>query len=122
MERTTILTRVERALRAGGSFTGVDEEAGSRPVPSENRQIRLRADALEWREVEGEVVALDMREDLYLAVNRTGALLWAELTSGATPERLTSLLVERFELDRERAVADTEAFLSNLAQRDLLEP
>ena len=122
MERTTILTRVERALRAGGSFTGVDEEAGSRAVPSENRQIRLRTDALEWREVEGEVVALDMREDLYLAVNRTGALLWAELTSGATPERLTSLLVERFELDRERAVADTEAFLSNLAQRDLLEP
>ena len=100
----------------------MDEGTDSRPGASEGRQIRLRADALAWREAEGEVVALDMREDSYLAVNRTGALLWAELKAGTSREHLVSLLVERFGVDRERAVADTEAFLSDLAERRLLEP
>ena len=38
--------------------------------------MRLRTDAVEWREVEGEIVALDLRDEMYLGVNGSGAVLW----------------------------------------------
>ena len=104
-----------------GSFQSVDVGTDSRSDPWARAQIRLRADALEWREVEGEIVALDIRDDQYLAVNHTGVVLWKELTTGATKERLVTILVERYGVDRERAAADTDAFLSLLHQRDLIE-
>ena len=81
---------------------------------------RLRSDAIEWREVEGEVVALDVRTSQYLAVNATGAALWPLLAAGATRDELVTTLVERFETDAETAGGDVDAFLGALAEQDLL--
>ena len=83
--------------------------------------LRLRSEDVEWREVEGEVVALDLRQNEYIGVNRAGAVVWNALVSGATREQLVALLVERFDLDRPRAMADADEFLQQLADRDLLE-
>lgn len=77
---------------------------------------------LEWREVDGEVVALDLRSRTYLAVNRTGAALWSALVAGADREELAGRLVEAFDVSGEQAAADVEAFLDELSGQDLLEP
>ena len=84
-------------------------------------RVRLREDALEWRVVEGEVVALDLRSSTYLAINRTGTVIWPELVAGATREELASRLAERYDLDRSAAETDLEAFLAELAEQDLLD-
>jgi Coenzyme PQQ synthesis protein D (PqqD) len=84
--------------------------------------MRIRADILEWREVEGEVVALDLRKNTYLAVNRTGATIWPELVSGTDREKLVRRLTQAFDVSEERAAADLDAFLAELAEQDLLEP
>lgn len=83
--------------------------------------LRLRSNDLVWHEVEGEVVALDLRASLYLALNSTGTALWSALTTGATRGELVELLMQRFGVDQERSVADTEKFLAKLAGHDLLE-
>lgn len=83
-------------------------------------EIRLKADALEWREVEGEVVALDVAAFEYVAANRAGAVLWRELADGTTPERLTAALVERFAVDDATAANDVDRFLAVLRERDLI--
>jgi Coenzyme PQQ synthesis protein D (PqqD) len=85
-------------------------------------QVRLRLESLEWCEVEGEVVALDLRTQMYLAVNRTGAVIWPALDAGAERAELVERLVQRFEVSPERAAADVDAFLADLESRDLLEP
>ena len=82
--------------------------------------MQLRDTDLEWREVEGELVALDLRESRYLAVNRTGQALWAALADGATRDELIEGLVEAFGIDRARAAADVDAFTAELESRDLL--
>ena len=84
--------------------------------------VRLRREQLEWREVEGEIVALDAGASEYLAVNATGATLWPLLAEGATREQLAARLVEAFGVDLERAAADVEVFLDSLETRGLLEP
>jgi coenzyme PQQ synthesis protein D (PqqD) len=83
--------------------------------------LRIRPGALEWRETEGEVVALDLRTSTYLAVNKTGASLWQALIEGASREQLVARLEERFGVDRERAEGDLDAFLQSLRDQDLLD-
>ncbi len=82
--------------------------------------LRLRTDDLDWLEVEGEVVVLDLRTSTYVAVNQTGTKLWTALQDGATHEQLVDVLAVEFGVPRERAVADIDAFLESLKAQDLL--
>jgi hypothetical protein len=85
------------------------------------KHVQIRTDVLEWREVEGEVVALDLRNNTYVAINRTGAAIWPALVSGADREELVRRITETFDVPEERAAADLDAFLAELAEHDLLE-
>jgi hypothetical protein len=82
--------------------------------------LKLRADELDWREVEGEIVALDLRTSEYVAVNKSGAKLWAALAAGATREQLVGMLVQSFEITPDEAAADTDAFLQSLRSQGIL--
>lgn len=84
--------------------------------------MRLREEALVWREIEGELVAVDVDASAYLGANPSGTLLWQLLAEGATLPRLAEALVERFGIEPERAQADAEAFVGQLAARGLLAP
>jgi hypothetical protein len=83
--------------------------------------LKLRGERLSWREIDDEVVALDVDTATYLSANASGRLLWRALASGATREELVSCLVDEFEVDAERAGADVDAFIGELSQRGLLE-
>ena len=83
--------------------------------------IRLRGEALEWREVDGEVVALDLRAATYFAVNHTGAAIWPRLVTGATHAELVTEIRERYDVADEDATRHVDAFLESLREKDLLE-
>lgn len=82
--------------------------------------LKLRSDLVEWRAVEGEIVALTLADDRYLGANLTGALLWTRLAEGATFEALVAVLVEAGAPEGQPA-QDTERFLAAMRQRGLLE-
>ncbi len=84
-------------------------------------ELRVRADAVEWRQVEGEIVALDLRRSLYLAINPSGAALWPALVEGASREELVDRLCAEWGIDRAAAEPDVDGFLSELAEHDLLD-
>jgi hypothetical protein len=88
---------------------------------SATRELRLRSEALQWREVEGEVIALEGRTATYLAANPSGAFLWRALAKGATREQLVAGLADRFAIDRIRAAEDVDSFLQELVDQNLLE-
>lgn len=83
--------------------------------------VRLRAEAVDWREVDGEIVALDRASSVYLAINSSGAAMWPALVGGATIDELVDVLVARFEVEPPQARADVEAFVGDLAERRLLQ-
>jgi len=83
--------------------------------------LRLRSEALEWRQVDGEVIAVDLRRSVYLSANDSGALLWRALAEGTTRDQLVQALRDAFELEAEQADADVDAFLVELAEHDLLD-
>lgn len=82
--------------------------------------LRLREDGLSWRALEGEVIALDLSESLYLSANASGALLWQALARGATRAELEATLVDAYAIEPERARADVDAFLADAEERGLL--
>jgi hypothetical protein len=84
-------------------------------------ELRLRGDAIEWREIEAEVVAVDTRKAVYMAINRSGAILWPALVEGTSREELVGRLTQAFGVDRSVAEADVDAFLQLLDEHDLLE-
>lgn len=92
-----------------------DGSASSEPV------VTLRADAVDWREVEGQVVVLDRAGSVYLAVNDAGAALWPAIVEGATREQLVQILLDTFDVDRGRAERDVDVFVASLSERALLE-
>jgi Coenzyme PQQ synthesis protein D (PqqD) len=82
--------------------------------------LRLRPEALSWREVGGELVAVDTQTSTYLAANPTGLLLWRALADGTTEEQLAAGLVERFGIEPDRAAADVARFVESVRARGLL--
>jgi Coenzyme PQQ synthesis protein D (PqqD) len=85
------------------------------------KQLRLRTAALHWREVEGEIVALETDGSVYLSANGSGAFLWRALADGATREELVTGLLARYDIGPERARADVERFIEELERHRLLE-
>ena len=96
-------------------MTGTDAgEFGDTPV------FRLR-EAVDWRDVQGDVVALDVRRAVYLATNDAGAVLWNRLAGGATKHDLVNALLDEFDVGAAAAGADVDAFLRRLEELDVLE-
>jgi hypothetical protein len=82
--------------------------------------LRLRSEALVWREIDNELVAVDIASSAYLSANQAGAMLWQMLAEGATREQLLGQLVERFGISPEEAARDADAFVQDLKTRKLL--
>jgi hypothetical protein len=82
--------------------------------------IRLRED-IAWREIDGEIMLLDLEGHAYYTTSRSGALLWPSVVAGTTVRELSELLVDRFSLDRDVAEQDVRAFLETLSGEGLLD-
>jgi hypothetical protein len=85
-------------------------------------ELRLRDDGIAWREIDGEMVAIDLVTNTYLSANESGLLLWRALAAGASREDLAALLAERFGIDGKSAAVDVDRFLEELTSRELLRP
>ena len=67
------------------------------------------------------MLALDVRTELYFAVNRAGALLWTLLARGTTRAELAERLAREYDLPPARAASDVDALLAELSARELLQ-
>lgn len=56
-----------------------------------------------------------------IALSESGELLWNALVNGADTEQLTNILLENYEVSRERAAEDIDKFLLGLREQGALE-
>lgn len=89
-------------------------------MTNEDATLRLREEGLNWREIDGEVVVLDVKRSHYLNLNPTGCVLWLLLAKGATKRQLVDKLVEEFDVDESTARDDVEAFVASCRENGLL--
>ena len=82
--------------------------------------VQLRQDGLSWHVAGDEVVILDLEGSVYLKLNGTGRVLWERLGSPATEDDLVRVLLDTYDIDKERATTDVTAFVADLRQRELI--
>lgn len=82
--------------------------------------MRLREHDLVWREIDGDMVLLDLATSKYLTTNQAGTFLLQLLTDDQDRESLVSALSAKYGISTDSAEADTDAFISLLRERDLL--
>ncbi len=82
--------------------------------------IKIDGDNVLAREVDGEIVILDLRRQHYIGGNPSVTVMWPLLEQGATREQLLAALLTNFGVTRRRADADLSAFLTSLEEFGLL--
>lgn len=82
--------------------------------------MRLRTDGVTWREIDGEMVILDLATSTYLTTNRSGTVLVRELTQDRSEDELVAMLVDEFDISAELARADVREFIGMLRKSGLL--
>ena len=89
-------------------------------MADDDATLRLRDEGLNWREIDGEVVVLDVERSHYLNLNATGCVLWLMLAEGATERQLADKLIDEFDVTEQTARADVESFLTGCRENGLL--
>jgi hypothetical protein len=82
--------------------------------------LLARTEDVAWKQIDDEVVILDLRTSRYLRLNHSGALVWSRIVAGATREELVAALVRAYDIPPAVATADLERLLTELAERELL--
>ena len=82
--------------------------------------LAIRAEAVEWREIDGEIIVLLLETSHFISLNRSASVLWQLLSEGADVERLVTRLMSEFGISRPIALEDAVSFLNELEARGLL--
>ncbi|TRY17023.1 PqqD family protein [Tessaracoccus rhinocerotis] len=83
--------------------------------------MKLRANDITWREIDGDLVILDLRSSTYLTTNASGAVLMKELTDERTDDELVGALVGAYDISETQAESDVRSFVQALRDGGLLE-
>ncbi|MPV38112.1 PqqD family protein [Georgenia subflava] len=83
--------------------------------------MKLRENDVTWREIDGEMVILDLRTSKYLTANAVGTKLLQLLAADRSTDELADALVDEFDISRDRATGDVEVFVKQLSDRGLLQ-
>jgi hypothetical protein len=79
-------------------------------------------DATTWRELDGEIVALDTCDSVYFSIGGFGTALWPSLMSGATKRALVSEVTSTFPMvPEDQAAADVDEFIAMCVEYGLVE-
>jgi hypothetical protein len=82
--------------------------------------MKIRTDGVTWQEIDGELVLLDLERSVYLTTNGSGALLTKLLTDERSLDDLVDALVAEYDIPRDTAAQDAQAFIDALVENQLL--
>lgn len=88
-------------------------------IVDENTRV-VRNDELPTGEVEGELVALDLERGECFGMDQIGSAVWAIAAEPVTIAQIAESLTERFDVERERCLADIRPFVGDLIAEGLL--
>jgi hypothetical protein len=78
-------------------------------------------DSITVREVDGEILVLDLRSNQVHQFNQTASFIWKCCGQGMAPDVIAAALAAEFDVDGETARRDVEDTLFRLRTIDLLE-
>ncbi|MEY8120409.1 PqqD family protein [Falsihalocynthiibacter sp. BN13B15] len=72
------------------------------------------------RQVDGELVILDLESGLYFGLNEVGARFFALASEGASVDAVYDAMLQEYDVDAETLECDIRSLVSELEQRKLI--
>ncbi len=79
-----------------------------------------RSDHAMARELDGEIIILDVPSGRYFGINDVGALVWGLLDGTRDRDAIVDAVTAEFDVDRDTAAADLDALLDQLVDAGLV--
>ena len=86
----------------------------------DNQVFTVSKDVL-FQEVSGETVLLDLASEQYFGLDEVGTRVWQLLNEGQSLDAMLEVLLEEYEVERERLEGDVRALLESLIEAGLVE-
>lgn len=74
-----------------------------------------------FRDLDGEMVLLDLRSGVYFSLDAVGARIWQLLQQRASLDRVRDVLVDEYEVSAPQCAVDLLTFVAVLHDRELVE-
>lgn len=78
------------------------------------------AEGVVWTRVEAEIIAIDPQSERFFGVQGAGLTVWEALVAGTTRAEAVAAVTTRYAVSEERAAADIDRLLGELAARGLI--
>ncbi len=88
-------------------------------VISFNRCVRV-PDHVLFRELEGESVLLNIKNENYLGLDDVGTRMWNVLTTSASIQEAFKTLLQEYAVEEDRLSSDLNEFIDKLVEHDLV--
>ena len=75
---------------------------------------------LPWREIEGEVIIVDLDKETVLNLNETGKEIWNSINGTLSAADITKKLTEIYEVEDAQAKKDVTIFIDKLLEKGLI--
>ena len=88
-------------------------------VIKESQALTVSKDVL-FQEVGGETVLLDLASEQYFGLDEVGTRIWALLREGKGLDAIVTIMLEEYEVERERLESDVRELLGGLLEAGLI--
>ena len=84
-------------------------------------QLKVKlSDDLSWRDVNDEMVALNLKTGEYYTFNDVGRGIWLALTDDKSPSEIVEMVVTKYDTKRAAAESDVADFVGGLLDKGVL--
>jgi hypothetical protein len=82
--------------------------------------LGLSSEEIVAKVIDGEAIIINLSNGYYYSTVHTGAVVWAGVEAGQTPEAIITAVTAQFAQDRSVVKRDVDAFLAELASEGLI--
>ena len=82
--------------------------------------IRIRKDVV-FRDLEGEMVLLNLATGVYFGLDPVGTRIWALIDDGRSVDQIVAAITAEYEVDADVCRVDLERFVATLRDNDLVD-
>ncbi|MHB2025042.1 MAG: PqqD family protein [Elusimicrobiota bacterium] len=90
------------------------------PIKNDSKKYK-HAERAAWRRVEKEGVVLDLESSEYFSLNEIGVLVWENIGSGATIDKIAKTVEDEYDVTGDQARKDIDALVRELLKKKLIE-
>lgn len=85
-----------------------------------NEKTFVPSDNIAWREVNQEIIILNMKSGEYFTLNDVGQKVWLFIINGSCVADIKKNLISEFDVSEEHAESDIESFIQGLIEEGVL--